>query len=918
MSRGALQARTLRTLQLQWGWITPGTCVSHRRGQWEAWREFLAQPMRPETRRLLATHCGWWLDADASPWVRDLTRRNPEPNRALEPCRAHDLDFLRCAVRNGRLELIAYPYAANVAEALTGEGLFRALRSTLEILEKHLGVRARVLMTHDAVYDLDWGCPQMPQIVRLLGRALVVAGEDGIVIAPEGTSVRAFGSVARWYEALARARPGGAPVFFSSELHEHLRLMEDMARRRLSIPLAAPVETVGLDAYLAAKPARRKLPSRRMGTKSWHGGVCDALLMEQFVNGVELRLPAIEAAGILGGTLDDAARARLRDLWKGAWILMDSSTLWQCHDYRRHYLPRSARFAREAASFEKRLLGHRAKGRKAYAFNPTPWRRDAVIETSRGVRYARGVPGWGAKETRLWRSSLRGVSRSPHRLAAGEMRCDLSALGEVVRVARGARTREFEGLGRLVEFREKPSRERMPLSRGEALAGFAGSATLSCEAELPKGARAVVFSAEISGEAFLLQAERRGGSGRETWHALHHLHWGGYGLPRHEMKVGPVEIPVEGARRLRLTLWTLAEGRLVVRKAWLSASKGGRRQTSLDRWEAQMIYRVEMASARLRHARVVRDLGLLAVSRFEGELPSCRWTLFATLRAGSDAVAYRLRLHFPKPTRLGLSTPPFSEDEGSLLGAQCERPYVPGVAALFPLPGRARYFSDKPWSLEEALRSAPRTWHTDRRDWWLGMSPFLGTNLAVADWGRGKLALLTRGLKHFFRQRKGGREALGLSFGATLIHPMTQGHSVPRTSRFFSMIGRRDHDPYERVRFLRAHGIYEFHYAVRPSFEPEEDLAADWRAAREFALPPTLFRADRIARGLAGGAECAARSAALSALEKTDHGRLLVRAVNLEGRPLQARVNLPGLGRTMRIPLPSFAVREAAAYGVGA
>ncbi len=43
-----------------------------------------------------------------------------------------------------------------------------------------------------------------------------------------------------------------------------------------------------------------------------------------------------------------------------------------------------------------------------------------------------------------------------------------------------------------------------------------------------------------------------------------------------------------------------------------------------------------------------------------------------------------------------------------------------------------------------------------------------------------------------------------------------------------------------------------------------------------------------------------------------------MRAVNLEGRPIQARVNLSGLGQSARIPFLPFAVREATAHGVGA
>lgn len=898
----------LRVLQLQWGWITPGTCASHRRGQWDAYRRFLARPVRPESLRLLLLHCGWWLDAGASAWLRDLTRRNPEPNRSLQPCRGRDLAFLRAPIRSGRIEPVGYPYAACVAEATSGEALLRSFRFSLEIMEAAFGVRPRVLMNHDAVYGLDWGCAQMPQVARLLGISLLVAGVNGTVVTPDGTAVCAFGSTAPWHRALQAARSGGKPVFFSMELHQHLRFLDELRGGSLPIRLRAPVETVGLDAYLAENRAPRRLDARGLGTKGWYGGVTDSLLIEQNVKGVELRLPAIEAAAALRGPVPAAIASRLVDLWKGVFVLMDNHALWQCHDYRRHCLPRSARFAREAADLEQRVLGHDPSGRRAFVFNPVPWRRHVLLETPRGVMVARDVPGWGTAEAVRVDAKVR--AGGARRLQVGSCRYDLNARGEVVRASVSGPPREFAGLGRLVEVREKPSRERVFLSGGEAVHGLEGSVSVSREVEIPRGWSEAWFSAAVEGEAFLLQVERPVGKGGSEWIALHTLHWGGEGMPRHARKLGPAPFKVRGARRVRLTLWMLAEGRLAVRDACLRSSGGKGGGIPLDRWEARVHYRVDVARATACRAAVVREVPGLKIARFEGELPSARWELFATLREGSGALEYRLRVRFLRPTRLGLSTPPFSEDEGSLLGAQCERPYVPGMAVLFPLPTRARYFSDKPWSLAGAFRESPRTWHTDRRDGWLGISPFIGMNMAVADWGRGRLGLFTRGLKHFFRWKREGAESLGLSLGATIIHPATQGHSVPRTSRFFSLIGRSDHDPYARTRFLRARGIYEFHYAVRPVPVGEGGLARSWRAAQEFALPPSLFGADDLPDGLAGGVNCAPEGVVLSALEPRGRNGWVARLVNLEGRPREFHVALPGLGKSVAGRLPAHGVRE--------
>lgn len=875
-------------LQLQWGWITPGTGESNRHEQSDRHLRFLAASVMPRTRHFLLVHCGWWLDTGIEREVRGLTERNPEPNRALTPC-SLEVAALRRYVRTGRLEYVAYPYAACVAEATSGEGLLRSLRFSQRIAVEVLGQAPRAVLNHDSCYGLDWCAAQMPQIARLLGIQYILAMDDGIVRAPDGTEARILGRAAP-RQRLELIAPGPQAVYFPLELtqsmtfHRNLPMRPPAERKRLDL------RAITLDEYLRCAPAGQVFDSRRLGSKSWYGGVTDALVMEQNVKSVELRLPAIEALASLSRIGDPGLTARLEVLWKKAFILMDNHTLWQCHDYRAHYLPRSFDLAREAKALEARVLKPKRRASTVMLFNPTPWPRDLVVCDGRRILMARGVRGWSACAI-----ARRGASTSadgdPFALSNDLVSYKLNAKGQVSEIERDGRRQDYAGLGRLLRIHETPLNTERVLRAGEKLTGFEGALSATFEIELGGIPRdSVTFHMpEITGEAYLMQSERLGAIGQALgveWVPLHSLHWAGKGMPRRRGEIAPQVLLARDAVRLRVTLWMISEG--TVRLGRAIAPPGG----PVSAYHLRLLYRNTYSEPEGVRARVVRNGAGIKSVRFSGRVADAKFDMDLSLRAGSGTLEHVLRVDFATATALGLTTPPFTRDDGSLLGAQCERPYVPGLAVLFPLAGRAQYYVDKPYFIQRALVRAERTWSTDRRDWWLGMSPFIGMNMAVAEHEAGQLGLVTRGLKHFFRWRREGSESLGLSLGASLIHPQTQGHSVPDDSLLYPIAKRLDHDPYPATRFLWARGRYEFAFGICPGSGGEGGRRDIWRAAQEFALPAHAVLTSCPAGAVLGGVRTEPAAVVITAIEMRGDA-MAVRWVNMSGRSRAAMLHLP-------------------------
>lgn len=913
--------RTLQVLQFQWGWITPGTGEDNRQEQWDHHLAFLEEPVLPRTRHLLFCHCGWWLDSEASARIRRLTGSNPEPNRALTPCSSEDLAQLAAHVQNGRLEAVAYPYAACVAEATSAEALLRQFRLSMEIAEAAFDRRPRLALNHDAIYGLDWGAELMPQIARLLDLEVLLAGRDAWVEAADGSRVRLLGEAP--FRQMLHLGPGERSVFFHPlELHNSVGFQARWPAIQEEFPALRDIklEAVGLDTYLSKVQPRETVSANSVGHKNWFGGTIDGLVLQQAVKSTEVRLTALEAILAQQGELEPSQE--LLDHWKAGFILLDNHTIWQLHDYKRHYLPAALARQTEAATLEQQLLGHDDEGDQLCVFNAVPTPRDLTVEQDGKVWHVPQVAGWATATLPMSDHEAPEEDDDPFTLANNEVTYQLDASGAISRIDDAP----VDRWGRLVRLHEAPAESAGHLNRNDSFA-CSGAGCLTTTFALPEPQRSVMFHAcDLIGEAMLLEAERLDADGKSLGIErvpLHNLHWGSKGLPRHESQLQPRQLDAYGASRLRLTIWVAAEGTLGIGDArvWLEDCTCRR----IDSWTYRPTYDNAVSEPSHVEASVVRATASLKTVRFTGQLPDCHYRLDITLRRGSRALEHRLAITFPEATALGFRSPPFERREGSLFGTCCERPYLPALAILLPTADDSRFYSDKPGTLRQAFQPADATWHNDVQDWWWGMSTFIGQYLAIAETDEQQAALLTRGLHHFFRWRHGGDTLLGLSLGATLIHHMTQGHSAPPESPWHKIIRRNNFDPYGDTPFLDAEGRYVFHYAIAREAAGPAARQRLHAAADSFALPPVAVRTTRERAADLPGLTCEPAHVIVTALEPAGDG-VLLRLCNRSQEATTAKLRLPWPlveaaptladspteidGQQLQVTLPPTAYRE--------
>ncbi|HRJ70914.1 MAG TPA: hypothetical protein PLS03_01745 [Terrimicrobiaceae bacterium] len=910
---------TLRCLQIQWGWITPGTTTSHRARQSTPYLDALQEGMVPATRHFLLVHCGWWLDSGMPRSVRDLYAANPEPNRALTPASASYRRRLAEFVRSGRLEFVVYPYAACVAEATSGEALLRSFRYARDLSAKVFGRTSRTYMNHDAVYGLDWGTVQMPQILRLLGGSYVISGKNGSVVAPDGTPVETFGYAKSFYDLAKDPESLEKPGVYCMELHQHVGHMREFHRGEHFVPrtLGVEVEALTLDEFLSHRNGEcRSWVAARMGSKGWYGGVTDALLIEQSVKSVELRLPALEALALQIGNGRPAAKTarELNTLWKKSFVLLDNHLLWQCHRYRPYFLDHARQLMDETDTLEQALFAGGPPVRTI--FNPVPWSRDVIVNEGGRDVLVQAVPGWGAAAVDAARIAPCVRSGAVSDFDFGGIRWRLGEAGEVEEIAREGYALPAGGWGSLLHLREEKEDREIPWVPGRKGISHRGCASFHCTVDLSnkRAFEGFLELGAIHGDAYLLRAERVDLNGKvfaTEWHKLRSLHWGSFGAADHPGRLTTILLKLAYAAAVRLTVWMACDGEAAIGEAAIRLSKLDGEQ-HLERWNVRLLTSVAYEGPSQVRAKVLRESLLEKQVCFSGLLGAATFQLTARAGAASPRMEYALRLHYAEPTDLGMSTPPFDPMDGSLLGAQAERPYVPGLAVKFPLPAPARYHADKPYYIQETLDEPTDTWHMDRRDWWMGMSPFIGMNVAMASWGEDSLAVMTRGLKHFYRWRQSGAESLGLSLGASLIQVGTQGHSVREGHPLYASIGRRDHDPYAETPFLRAHGTYEFHFAVQSGLKNSGGCQRTkfWRSAQEFALPASVHASG--GRRPCGGMASSNAAVIPTGMECRD-GKIAIRVVNMSDSEQTASLSYPRAGGErgeLEAVLPPWAVRE--------
>lgn len=900
--------------QLSWGWITPGTTEQLREKQEDGFLTFWKKWGKHRDCRFAFTHSGWYLDRNPGAAVARLTRQNPEPFRATRPVSARLASLWRTALREKRLEFVAYPYAGCVAEATDGETLLRSLRLSLEQAASTLGARPEGVLNHDAPYGLNWGAEQMPQIARLLGFQYLVAGKTGMVEALDGSVMPCVGSdcnLVGTIRSLCGEEPPWSPRFVVLEMHDHLFFLGHMLAGEHPLQGMQPVQFYSLSRKAfqrSQQPGLSRFPARQLGAKGWFGGLFDVLMIEQDVYRAQRILQALETREALE-RIKGRDAAKQTGYWKRSLILTDTAILWQCHDYRLHYRRESDRLLKEVRAEST----ERDTGRNVGVFNPLSWPRGGVVweddaETPAG--FHPGLTGWQTGRIENLPTLRKRVFSKGVTLQTSDARYRFDTEGGCLHVSGNPKSKAQEvarpGIHRLEESRQTRS---LTLVRGDAPEPFTGNAVLELDWKLsdqdPPTYLFRIECAAILGDAYLLECEFLDLSGavRETiFHALHSPGWEGGGMPQHRSHPHPVELNLRYFQRVRLKIHVACEGGLQFNGIRAVPLRGPvSRPVEFNRIQARLHTAVRYRPLRLKPDAVRRWGNTIGEIRYRLDERDLSGVL--SVRGGrlSPWLEYHLALDCESPAPLGWHTPPLTSRDGSFLGAGCERPYIPGLMFEAGVRPDAQYMGDSPYLLREVLRDFPETWHTDRRDWWMGFSPFVAVQMAVARDETGTHLIATRGLRHFFRHRDREREALGLSLGSGLPHPLMQGFSVPESSPLFSLLGHSFFTPYRDGTMLHASGRYDFHFGYAKTLRGT-DPSVLWKRGQEYANP--LIRAgDAPSDGLVLHSD----KVVATACELRDHSRIL-RLLNLSPQPVSSSFQAGSKNR--KISLPPYGLRE--------
>ena len=907
--------------QLSWGWITPGTTTQLRLRQEEGFLRFWKKWGSHRNCRFAFTHCGWYFDRHPGAAVARLTRQNPEPFRNARPVSEKLVALWRVALRKKHLEFVVYPYAGCVAEATDGETLLRSLRLSREAAIAALEACPAGLLNHDAPYGVNWGAEQMPQIARLLGLEYLVAGKTGIIDALDGGEIPCVGSSSSLLGILrAMAQdPQRTPRFVSWEMHDHLHFLDQMFSGDHPLLKMQPVKLHSLmreefQSGSAHAPAR--FPAGELGGKGWFGGLVDALMIEQAVYRAQRLLVAGETRSALLGARPANPKKRIEQ-WKRSLILTDTAILWQCHDYRRHYRIEAEKLLHEIHGQE---TGGKFTG-VGRVFNPVSWRRGGVLwddslEVPVGMHS--GLDGWQTDRLQSVPALKRQLFLKSVVLPGASAEYRLDAKGGYWRgpgpgpgKGRRAVTDPDAMSAGIQRLEETPQERVLSLVSGAAPLSFTGNALLEIDWKLsPHSPPTYLFRlecAEILGDAYLLECEYLdllGNTRRRTLRPLRRLDWEASGMPRHHSHPHPIELDIGLFQHVRLKIHVACEGGLQFHGLRAVPLRGPTLQpVEFTRAQARLHTAVRYRPVEFQPVEIRRWGEEIAEVQYRVTESDFGGSLRVRTEKFSPWVQYHLVVHCDNPTPWGWHTPPLAATEGSLLGAGCERPYMPGLVFEAHVKPGARYFGDTPFYLREMFQGATEAWHTNSPDWWMGFSPFVATQLAIARDPHATHLLATRGLRHFFRRRERGREALGLSLGSGLPHPLMQGFSVPESSPLFPVIGHSYHNPYRNASMLQALGRYDFHFASA-CVDPLTDHPTLWKMGQEFANP--LMATDARAHS---GIVISSPDVVATACERRSRTRIL-RLLNLSPRPATTHILEPSRSPSVTTKLPPHGLRE--------
>ena len=792
-----------------------------------------------------------------------------------------------------------------------------------------------------------------------------------------------------------------ASFTFATEMHWHHRTnLFERALRQVAVRFRdMQFIPCGIDEWIQHVPDWPEIPATGLGSKGWNGGGPDQLQLSAVVRSCELLLPGLEAISALAAPGDEG-QSRIHAYWKRMLFINESVIRWFLHDHKRIFLPAARTLLSDVHSYTRDLLQDlsaplQSSSPRLVVWNLLGWNRSAMAETeielpagfaslslsspgderpptqivplewgpdgdlrrARILWDAKNLPAWGYRAYDISFSSrslpdFDNNGASPLVLENARIRATFAPNGELISLEDKRSDRTLRGGNRLLNLIPKPIQDERDILAGQPLADqggdFAGCFSASAEVSLPEVATYSLQLDETQGclmfvEVDVLDYDNLPIAPTRRFPIIN-LHW--MGAPHRYTSARNIPLgELASGTRLRITLWFLSEGQSVVGAGAVSSQ---RHSLAIHAWHLRWQYQLSPVPAEAVSAEIIEQGPVLQRIRFRGKLPQCSYETTASLSGSKNQhkIDFETRFTFNEPTQLGIPTPSMPPEIGSYLGSNNERPYIPGLVVTFPAPTDPELLVDAPYSLRDPFKEVhpaviQRSWLADAtqpiHDFWWGLSPFVGLRFAQI---KGHFGLIAGGTPHFFLWRgltAPDETLLGLSFGASLIHPRTVSKRIASDSEWFDFgrgPGYSDFlDGSDDYSFNHPHGRYVYHYSLSLENDPL-DLV---REARQVSVPPFVIQTvpedlpDEPAPTVQSWLQLDSDNLILSGCEwlgaQADFDLVRVRLVEMNGREVSATLEFfrpiqlvdPGLlplifqlidPHHVQVTVPPFAVRE--------
>lgn len=686
-------------------------------------------------------------------------------------------------------------------------------------------------------------------------------------------------------EALANNQQ--AAFTFATEMHWHHRTNPfEWALRQVSVRFRdIRFIPAGIEEWVNHVQDWPEVPAAGLGSKGWNGGGPDQLQLSSLIRSCEMLLPGIEALQALrpGGGQSE----QVKSYWKRALILNDNHIRWLVHDHKRIYLPAAQALLADVRSCAQdtletlsapvqshvpRLVVWNLLGRERTAAAeteielppgsgwvslrspgderpptqviPLEWGPDGDLRRARLLWVARDLPSWGHRAYDLVfsagsRNEPEGNPSAPLVLENARLRATFAPNGELVSLQNKRDGQTIRGGNRLLNLIPRPVQQEYTVKGGAALADQGGDQngcfSASAEVVLPEVASYNLNLDEMHGCLILVEVDVIGRDGSNLAPTRRfpviNLHW--MGAPQRYTAARTIPLgELASGTRLRVTLWFITEGKSVIGAGAITSQ---RHNLPIAEWKLHWVYRLAVVPGEATSAEVLEQGPVRQRLRFRGKLPQCSYETTATLMGpkSQSRIDFETRFTFNEPTQTGMPTPSMPVEVGSYLGSNNERPYIPGLMVTFPVPGNPEMLVDAPYAFRDPQRPVysgivQRSWLADATEpvenFWWGLSPFTALkSVAVRGWG----GLVAHGTPHYFLWRgleEPQETSLGISFGASLIHPRTVSKRVDPHSDWFEFgrgPGYADFQDGTAVYdFNHPNGRYTFRYSISLEDDP--------------------------------------------------------------------------------------------------